>query len=138
MWSDCVKRRILKLTLFLLAGAIINVAVAEVLSTGGTARPQGTFHVIFTWKGALTMRGENIGLPFGVIHRRWGEEATSIIWPGLAINTIFYAAILWMIFAAPGAVRRWRRIKRGQCASCGYSLRGTSHVEKCPECGATG
>ena len=58
------------------------------------------------------------------------------IWPGFAINTIFYAAVLWVLFAVPGRVRRWRRIKRGQCASCGYSLRGTPHNEKCPECGA--
>jgi hypothetical protein len=60
------------------------------------------------------------------------------IWPGFAINTIFYAAVLWVLFALPFKVRRWRRIKRGQCASCGYSLRGTPHIEKCPECGATG
>jgi predicted RNA-binding Zn-ribbon protein involved in translation (DUF1610 family) len=55
---------------------------------------------------------------------------------GFAINTIFYAAIVWMLFAGPGAVRRRVRIKRGQCASCGYSLR-ESVSEKCPECGAT-
>jgi predicted RNA-binding Zn-ribbon protein involved in translation (DUF1610 family) len=59
-----------------------------------------------------------------------------LVWPGFAINTIFYAAIVWMLFAVPGAVRRRLRHKRGQCASCGYSLReSTSHV--CPECGAT-
>ena len=44
-------------------------------------------------------------------------------------------AIVWMLFAVPGAVRRRVRIKRGQCASCGYSLRGITS-EKCPECGA--
>ena len=54
---------------------------------------------------------------------------------GLAINTIFYAALVWALFAVSGAVRRRVRIKRGQCASCGYSLRGTTHIEKCPECG---
>ena len=59
------------------------------------------------------------------------------LWPGLAINTIFYAAVLWVLFAAPFKVRRWCRMKRGQCASCGYSQRGTSGGEKCPECGAT-
>jgi len=57
------------------------------------------------------------------------------IWPGFAINTIFYAAILYALFAVPGAVRRRVRIKRGQCASCGYSLR-ESVSDKCPECGA--
>jgi hypothetical protein len=46
------------------------------------------------------------------------------IWPGFAINTIFYAAILYALFAVPGAVRRRVRKRRGQCASCGYSLQG--------------
>ena len=60
------------------------------------------------------------------------------IWPGFAINTIFYAAIVWFLSFAPGAIRRrigGVRRKRGQCASCGYSLRDITS-EKCPECGA--
>jgi hypothetical protein len=59
--------------------------------------------------------------------------------PGFAINTIFYAAIVWGLFAVPGAVRRrigGVRRKRGQCAACGYSLQGIAGG-KCPECGAT-
>ncbi len=54
------------------------------------------------------------------------------IWPGFAINTILFAAILWLCFAAPGIVRRCIRIKRGQCPACGYPI-GTSEV--CTECG---
>jgi hypothetical protein len=58
------------------------------------------------------------------------------LWSGFAINTIFYAAVLWMLFAVPVKLRKWRRIKRGQCASCGYSLRENTS-EKCPECGCS-
>jgi hypothetical protein len=58
------------------------------------------------------------------------------IWAGFAINTIFYAAIAWGLFAVPGAVRRRLRHKRGQCAACGYSLR-ESVSDRCPECGNT-
>jgi hypothetical protein len=54
------------------------------------------------------------------------------VWPGFAINTFFYAAIPWLLFAAPGRVRRWRRIRRGLCAKCAYPI-GTSDV--CTECG---
>jgi hypothetical protein len=54
------------------------------------------------------------------------------LWPGFAIDTIFYATILWLLFAAPGTLRRWRRIKRGLCPVCAYPV-GTSHV--CTECG---
>ena len=55
------------------------------------------------------------------------------IWPGFAINTVFYAAILWMPFA-PFQLRRYVRVKRGHCVKCGYDLRGVEH-EVCPECG---
>ena len=54
------------------------------------------------------------------------------IWPGFAINTLFYAVVLWGLLAAPFALRRRRRIKRGLCAKCAYPV-GTSDV--CTECG---
>src|SRR5262245_52634200 len=40
------------------------------------------------------------------------------IWPGFAINTVFYAAVLWVLLAAPGAVRRFVRRRRGRCTRC--------------------
>jgi hypothetical protein len=54
------------------------------------------------------------------------------LWPGFAINTLFYAAILWLLFAAPFALRRRRRIARGLCPACAYPV-GVSPV--CTECG---
>jgi hypothetical protein len=54
------------------------------------------------------------------------------IWPGFAINTIFYAAILWVLFFAPGTIRRTIRRRRGLCPACAYPI-GTSPV--CTECG---
>ncbi len=54
------------------------------------------------------------------------------IWPGFAINTVLYAFILWLLFAAPFALRRRRRIKRGLCPKCAYPV-GESPV--CTECG---
>jgi hypothetical protein len=60
------------------------------------------------------------------------------IWPGVAINTVFYAAVLWLLFAAPFALRKWRRIRRGLCPKCGYDLRNRPiDSAVCPECGAT-
>ena len=56
------------------------------------------------------------------------------VWPGYAINTIFYAAILWMLTLGPSTARRIIRRKRGHCIKCGYDLRGAGH-EVCPECG---
>ncbi len=59
------------------------------------------------------------------------------IWPGFAINTIFYAAILWLLTLGPLTARRMIRRKRGHCIKCGYDLRGTSEGASggCPECG---
>jgi hypothetical protein len=57
------------------------------------------------------------------------------LWPGFAINTTFYAAMirgLWLLFAAPGFVRRRIRARRGQCPACAYPV-GASEV--CTECG---
>ena len=51
---------------------------------------------------------------------------------GFAVNTIVYAAILWLLFAAPFALRRRIRARRGQCPACAYPI-GTSNV--CTECG---
>ena len=50
------------------------------------------------------------------------------IWPGFAINTLFYAAILWL----PFVLRRIIRIRRGLCPACAYPM-GESAV--CSECG---
>jgi hypothetical protein len=55
-----------------------------------------------------------------------------LLWPGFAINTLFYAAMLWLLFAAPFALRRRRRIKRGLCPACAYPV-GASDL--CTECG---
>ena len=53
-------------------------------------------------------------------------------WPGFAINTVFYAAIVWALFVVPGNIKRRQRIKRNKCGRCAYPL-GASSV--CSECG---
>ena len=57
------------------------------------------------------------------------------MWPGFAINTVFYAVGLWGLFTAPFALRRRRRIRRGLCPKCAYDLRGVESAHVCPECG---
>ena len=55
------------------------------------------------------------------------------LWPGFAINTLFYAGVLWMLFRGPFALRRMIRKRRGHCPACNYPI-GQSPV--CTECGA--
>ncbi len=57
---------------------------------------------------------------------------------GFTINTLFYAALLFLPFATFTTLRRRRRIRRNLCPSCGYSLAGaipTNNSITCPECG---
>lgn len=57
------------------------------------------------------------------------------IWPGFAVNTVFYGTILWLLFlVAPRTLRRQIRRRRGRCLKCGYDLRGNLDAG-CPECG---
>ncbi len=55
------------------------------------------------------------------------------LWPGFAINTLFYAGLVWLLFAVPRALRRRRRVKQGLCPKCAYPV-GASDF--CTECGA--
>lgn len=56
-----------------------------------------------------------------------------IDWLPFAVNTLFYAALLWPLFCASFAMRRIVRMKRGRCVKCGYPM-GESAV--CSECGS--
>jgi hypothetical protein len=63
----------------------------------------------------------------------WLRE-TSILWPGFAINSMFYAAVLWVVFAFPRKLRRIIRFRHGLCPACAYPIRGSSSPV-CTECG---
>ncbi len=54
------------------------------------------------------------------------------VWSGFAVNTFFYAAVLWLLIPGPFVLRRLIRMKRGRCVKCGYPM-GESDV--CTECG---
>ncbi len=55
------------------------------------------------------------------------------LWPGFAINTLFYAVIIWLLTFGPLTLRRLIRHKRGLCTKCAYDLRHADH-RVCPEC----
>jgi len=209
-----MKRRILKLGLFLLLGAIINIAVAwtyecraypknvidEAMTddnakaampihwapasaplitvTGSRRIVSGrTDYVLFAFHNEMTSEGSiryanqlfvwtagwpcrgmqawtGIGRTPSEIgqHGSWrvnwafASESSRVrqhglpllpLWPGFAINTMLYAASVWLLFAAPiipAAIRRRRRGRRGLCPVCAYPI-GASDV--CTECGKT-
>jgi hypothetical protein len=137
-----MKRRIVRILLLLVAGAIVNVAVAWAAPYLLSKR-----HPIAWNRGAATTYGWILkpqrGWPLSALSmerqrpERWYasrdvELPVVPLWPGFAINALFYAVILWLLFAAPFALRRRRRIKRGLCLACAYPI-GESEV--CTECG---
>ena len=67
-------------------------------------------------------------LPSGTDHRL----PPTPLWPGFTINTLFYAALLWLLIPGPFALRRFLRLRRGLCPKCAYPM-GESAV--CSECG---
>jgi len=77
--------------------------------------------------GGWTIRGqvESRGNQFFALPYR-------VIVTGFALDTLFYAAMVWMLYATPMWLRRRRRIRRGLCPACAYPI-GSSDV--CTECG---
>jgi hypothetical protein len=57
------------------------------------------------------------------------------LWLGLAANSGFFAAGVWLVGPGPLLLRRALRRRRGRCPACGYILRHVEH-DACPECGA--
>ncbi len=151
-----MKRRIAKLAVFLLLGAVVNVAVAwgvanllgeRTFVTRTVSGPDApTVTSEHNWPREKVqgwpMRSFSEAVPLDeysaavtVIRLKNAKLAYGPIWPGFAINTALYAAILWLLRFGPGTARRMIRRKRGRCINCGYDLRGAEH-EVCPECGA--
>ena len=114
---------------------------------------------VYRGSGSFEVERIDCGFPFGSLRlERWkGDPMRSDLFPKsaghdgwsfgdvaiprhvlvlrTAINTVFYALILWLLFAATFALRRWRRIRRGLCPKCAYDLRGRPQGSGCPECG---
>jgi hypothetical protein len=58
------------------------------------------------------------------------------VWPSFAINTILYAAILWVLWIAPGKIRRYIRVRGHRCPACGYKIDSAPGIgPRCSECG---
>lgn len=56
------------------------------------------------------------------------------IWAGLALNTIFFAIVIPLVYSTPRAFRHARRMHKGLCPMCKYDL-VYNNTRGCPECG---
>ena len=180
-----MRRRLLIIAAFLLAGAVVNMAVAWGYAVDGwlpvgrhattveldrgeakqvfadrlavVAEPTGGYEersvgrrflvvymdppdladhhvqILTTGWPCLALEGH-----WGLVHGRsntrglfitqWERRSLPVtfplrpIWPGFAVNTLFYAAILWLPICGPFALRRLIRHRRGLCAKCAYPV----------------
>ena len=85
-----------------------------------------------------TATGRATEIQRGVATSRWspgmrgGILPTRLLWMGTTLNTLFYAALAWLLWSAPFALRRFIRRRRGQCPACGYPV---GESGRCSECG---
>ena len=56
------------------------------------------------------------------------------LWPGLALNTLIYAFIFFILTSTKRAFRHARRFRKGKCPICCYDLLFDNSLG-CPECG---
>ncbi len=96
-------------------------------STGGPSRARTSEEYVGAWPVPLRQVG-----PSGLKGRSFLPLRPT--WPGFALNTLFYAALLWLLIPGPFALRRFLRVRRGLCPKCAYPM-GESAV--CSECGAS-
>ena len=65
----------------------------------------------------------------------WALPVRPMLWRFLA-NSVVFGGAWWLLLAGVGKALRSRRIRRGECLSCGYDMRGIGKETRCPECGA--
>ena len=89
-------------------------------------------------RDGVVVESDSLGLPRIPSRRRTSAARTPLrpIWPGFIANTIFYAAIMWLLICglpslAVGGLARLR-VRRSLCPKCAYPI-GESSV--CTECG---
>jgi hypothetical protein len=115
--------------------------VAMVVTTRGARCEAG-----WPWRAVAAV----VDLPAGTIRIRGGRDVfftpgsflprpagpvtvLGPLWAGFLVDSALFGSLLWAGAAAPGAVRRAMRRRRGCCAECGYP-RGAA--DRCTECGA--
>jgi len=147
-----VNRHVRFILMTLIAGTVINAAVAWIVPNAFGAKHEvtrtdpSTGATATRWVTSRNRHGWPMIALVDEMPRAGGSWITSIglgtrielalgpVWPGLLINAVFYAAILWLIASGRHAARRFLRFHRGRCIYCDYDLRGSRHAQ-CPECG---
>lgn len=131
-----MKRRLFKLVLFVLLGAMVNIAVAWGCKEAGISQ-NATYYYFVNPSMPAHLSIVESGWPWrSFITRAFGEQSFRPLMTKCVFNTLFYAVILWTLYTVPLYARQVILRKRGNCVKCGYDLRGNSGSEVCSECGS--
>jgi hypothetical protein len=107
-----------------------------------TGWPAHSMHHVMGVTASGTFDHGRIELPNWIPHKRFVAGSRPQVpllplWPGFALNSLFYATLTFLLWSTLTVTRRTLRKRRGQCPACGYSRRGLPDAgAKCPECGA--
>lgn len=72
------------------------------------------------------------------LHWRFAVDIRGTVFPyrpmplGFTVNTLLYAALLFLLTLGLSVFKRRRRLRGGLCVRCGYDITG---LTACPECG---
>lgn len=127
----------------IIADPSLNLRVEATIIDEAAGWPYRSFAsdglVRFTENPPFILKVEVSGITLSPFDQRGHGKALPLrpIWPGFALNTLFYmlfSAAIWLyIIKGSTRLRNFLRLKRGHCINCGYDLRETSGG--CPECG---
>ena len=95
---------------------------ADPAKVAAGASPFGDGYLGFTFASSQT----------AVLPELSNSQVVYALVPHWAIMVLLLAWSLWRLFGP--AAQRHRRLRKGQCVSCGYDLRASQG--RCPECGA--
>ena len=82
--------------------------------------------------GSVSSTGKSLTIRQLLIIDTYTRLPYGVLPYGFAVNTLFYAALLWPPLLGMVALRRHLRTRRGLCPACAYPVGETS---VCSECG---
>ena len=112
----------------------IEIYLVRLLETGWPARSMRQAWMA-EWRNSKSKEWwpESIAVPWQVRAVGIKGVPSRLLWPGFALNTLFYTLPIALLWLAPGTIRRWHRRRHQLCIHCAYPV--ADPAKPCSECG---